>query len=294
MKDFSQTPFPYNKSVGQGLKILELLSEQGGLSDKQISEILKYNLITVQQLLSIYLYFGYIVQDKDNLYNLSIKIIDISRKFRQRCEIKDIAHVQLSQISSKYNETTTLGTIEKTDFVYVDKIDSMEVLRFVPQIEQRIPAHHTALGKSILAHLPAAELDHYCHLAQWAPYTPKSIDTKEKLFLSLQQIRQQGFAICDEEYCLGLTGIAAAILDAFNYPRFSIGIWGPVSRMTPSKLKEMQIDLITASMEISKYYTAASSKREPDKTETSIYTIQQNEDPARKKGFFGRALAVLL
>jgi len=238
-----QTPYLYNKSVGQGLKILELLSDQGALSDKHISEQLKLNLITVQQLLLIYKDFGYIVRDKDNRYDLSIKIIDISRKIKQRCEIKDIAHVHLKQLSEKYNETATLGTVEKTNLIYIDKIDSMALLRFVPQIEQKITAHHTALGKSILAYLPLKELDHYCHFSSWKARTPKTIDTKEKLFIRLKQIRKQGFAISDEEYCLGLRSIAVPILDSYNYPVFSIGIWGPVTRMPPSRLREMQIDL---------------------------------------------------
>ncbi|MCF6248938.1 MAG: IclR family transcriptional regulator, partial [Desulfobacula sp.] len=256
MTDFLSTPYLYNKSVGKGLKIIELLSDHGGLTDTEIAKRLKYNLITVQQLLLIYQQSGYITRDNENLYDLSIKIFDISRKFKQRSEIKDIAHSHLSRIAKKYNETTTLGTVENTSIIYLDKIDSMELLRFAPQAEQRITAHHTALGKSILAHLPVKEINRYCHRAPWRPLTPKTIDSKTKLLIRLQQIRHQGFAICDEEHCLGLRGIAVAILDALNYPRFSISIWGPTSRMRPDILRKMQIDLTHASIEISKYYTA--------------------------------------
>lgn len=294
MKDFLQTPYPYNKSVGRGLKILELLSEQGALSDKQISTNLKYNLITVQQLLSIYLDFGYIVRDKENLYDLSVKIIDISRKFRQRCEIKDIAHVHLEWLSEKYNETATLGTVEKTDLIYIDKIDSRELLRFAPHIEQRITAHHTALGKSILAHLPVKDLNHYCHFVPWKCHTLKSIDTKEKLLVRLRQIKKQGFAICDEEYCLGLRGIAVVIQDSLNYPRFSLGIWGPVTRMTPPKLREMQIDLTLASLEISKYYTLSSNEKGRNKIDARLFAVPKEDRSDSKKSFFERALAMFL
>ncbi|NOX35460.1 MAG: IclR family transcriptional regulator [Deltaproteobacteria bacterium] len=289
------TLYSYNKSVAKGLDILDLLSEQGALSDKQISTQLQYNLLIVQQLLLIYMDFGYISQSNDGLYDLSIKVIDISRKFRQRSKIKDVARVHLQRLSEKYNETTTLGTIEKTNIIYIDKIDSMELLRFVPVIEQQITAHHTALGKSILAYLPVKELNHYCNLVHWKAKTPKTIDSKAKLFIRLEQIRKQGFAISDEEYTMGVRSIAIAILDALNYPKFSIGIWGPVARMTPSKLRQMQVDLTEASLEISKYFTMPLSKKElppmPVNTGSLHRRIKRNKI---KKGFFERALTMFL
>jgi DNA-binding IclR family transcriptional regulator len=289
-----QRPYPYNDSVGKGLKILELLAEQGVLSDLQIAETLVYNIITVQQLLLIYQEFGYILRHKDGCYGLSIKILDISRKFRQRCEIKDIAKTYLTQISEKYNETTILGTVEKTDLIYVDKIDGLALLRFVPQIEQKIPAHQTALGKAILAYLPDKELNHYCNLASWQALTQKSILTKEQLLVRLKQIKKQGFAICDEEYCLGLRSLAVVILDALNYPRFSIGICGPATGMTPLKLREMQIDLVEASMEISKYYSASPDKRDANQMNTPVFFDPEKKSHPLKKGIFQRTLAMFL
>ncbi len=58
MTDYLQ--IPYNRTLGRGLKILELLSEQGSLSDQQIAEKLKYKLLTVQQLLVVYKDYGYV------------------------------------------------------------------------------------------------------------------------------------------------------------------------------------------------------------------------------------------
>ncbi len=289
-----ETTYPYNKSVGRGLKIVELLSEQGALTDKQIAATLDYNLLTVQQLLSIYIEAGYIISNPDESYDLSIKIIDISRKFKQRCEVKDIAYNHLKYLSEKYNETATLGAIEDTHLTYIDKIDSMELLRFVPQSEQRITAHLTALGKSILAYLPEKDLLRYCHFASWKAYTLKSVDSKEKLLLRLDQIRRQGFAICDEEYSIGLRSIAVAILDSFNYPRFAIGLWGPTSRLTPETLREMKVDLIEASIEISKYYTVPSNNKSYRKIDTNFVPIPEPKKTASKRGFLERALGMFL
>lgn len=256
MTDYLQ--IPYNGTLGKSLKILELLSEQGALSDQQISEKLNYNVLTVQQMLVVYKDYGYVSCDEDGLYDLSIKVLDLGQKFSQRRNVKEIARSYLKELSLKYNETTTLGGLEKTNLVYIDKVDSLESLRFVPQKGLKVTAHHTALGKSILAYLPELEFHRYCQGVPWNAITPKTITSKQSLFSRLEQVRKQGFAICDEEYCIGVRSIACVILDVFNYPRYSIGIWGPVERMTPNVLRKMQADLASASLEISKYYNTAS------------------------------------
>ncbi len=288
------TIYAYNKSVRQGLKILELLSEQGALSDKQVSDRLNYNLLTVQQILSIYNDAGYIVCDHDGCFDLSIKVIEISRKFQQRSEVKDIARKYLKQLSVKYNETTTLGAIEETNVIYVDKINSMELIRFVPHSEQKITAHHTALGKSILASLPVNEIHHYCNCTNWKQITHKTIDSKEKLLIRLEQIRKQGFAICDEEYYLGLRSVAVPILDSLNYPRFSIGIWGPVARMIPAKLRQMQIDLTDASLQISKYYTKPSRREEQFEPAAQHTPVKRKKRKKPEKSLLEKTLSIFL
>ncbi len=229
---------------------------------------------------------------------MSLKVLEIGQKFSQRRNVKDIARSYLRELALKYNETTTLGSIEKTDLIYVDKIDSLELLRFVPQKEQRITAHHTALGKSILAYLPEGQLHQYCQCAPWHTITDKTITSKLELFDRLKQIRKQGFAICDEEYSIGVRSISCVILDVLNYPRYSIGIWGPVERMTPNVLRRMQADLSQASLEISKYYNTASPPigmlpaTRPKKSYPSNLPLQKKR--RSKQSFLHRAAALFL
>jgi DNA-binding IclR family transcriptional regulator len=298
MTDYLQ--IPYNRTLGRSLKILELLSEEGALSDLQISEKLNYKLLTVQQLLVVYKDYGYVSCDENGLYDLSTKVLDIGQKFSQRRNIKGIARSYLKNLSLKYNETTTLGAMENTDIIYVDKVDSLELLRFVPKKEQRITAHHTALGKSILAYMPKNQLNQYCQCAPWHAVTHKTVVSKLKLFERLKQIRKQGFALCDEEYSIGVRSIACAILDIHNYPRYSIGIWGPVERMSPQVLRKMQADLTVASREIGKFYNTASPPlgvlpaRADHLKSLSNCHLREKSRSKKKQGFFQRAAALFL
>ncbi len=277
-----------------GIEILELIAEQGLLSDHCIATELSYNLVIVRHILSSYFNFGYLIRDERERYDLSTKIFEIGRKFKQRSDIKAIARPYMQRIVHKYNETIVLGMLEGTKVLSLDKIDSLEMLRFVPQSEQKITAHHTALGKSILAYLPPDKLKHYCMNAPLEHFTPKSIVSIDTLLVGLSQIQKQGFAISDEEYCTGLREIAVPILDQMGVPRFSISLWGPLSRMMPGVLREMQKDLSDACREISKYYTTSFEKSDDINYAALALLPPQNMEKSQKTGILKRIFSIFL
>ncbi len=295
--------FPHSRALGRSLKVLELLSEKGGMTDQQIALALGYKLLTVQQLLAVYRHYGYVSCNAKGVYDLSVKVLDIGTKYSQRKRVNDIAQSFLRRLSLKFNETTTLGAIEGTDLIYLEKVESSEMLRFAPKKEQRITAHHTALGKSILAHLPELELEKYCRNVSWHAITAKTITSKESLLPKLAQIRKQGYAICDEEYCIGVRSIARVILDKSNYPQYSIGIWGPVERMAPNLLRKMQADLTVTSREISTYLNTQASIPGMHPAVAAPLQSTAKVDPVKRirigrdepeKGFLRRAAALFL
>jgi len=51
MTDILKNPYSYNKMVSKGISVLELISELGILSDRDIAERLNYNLVTVRHIL---------------------------------------------------------------------------------------------------------------------------------------------------------------------------------------------------------------------------------------------------
>jgi hypothetical protein len=64
--------------------------------------------------------------------------------------------------------------------------------------------------------------------------------------------------------------------------------------MTPLKLREMQIDLVEASMEISKYYSASPDKRDANQMNTPVFFDPEKKSHPLKKGIFQRTLAMFL
>lgn len=72
--------------------------------------------------------------------------------------------------------------------------------------------HANGGGKCYLAHLPEAELREW--LSSSLPrLTPKTITSPEKLLAELEQVRQQGYALNQQEAELGSSGVAVPVRD---------------------------------------------------------------------------------
>jgi hypothetical protein len=65
----------------------------------------------------------------------------------------------LDRLAAATGETVQLARLTGSDVVYLAQRDSRHPIRLVSAVGGRLPAHATALGKAILAHYPAEEVD---------------------------------------------------------------------------------------------------------------------------------------
>lgn len=238
-------------SLKKGMDVLELLAEHSELSVSQAAKTLGYNRAGAHRFLATLKELGYVDQNKNGHYELTFKILELSTKLASRFEIRKTAMRFMQELSKKYTETINLGFLEGVDVVHLEKINSPEILRIDSEIGSRAPAQHTALGKAILAFLPESDLETFWEQARKIPSTSKSIVSRESLETELQQIKTRGYALDNEELCLGLRCIAVPIFDKTGHPRYSISISGPSPRMPARRIHDMEKDMLRIGRELS-------------------------------------------
>ncbi len=79
------------------------------------------------------------------------------------------------------------------------------------QIGSRLPAFCTSMGRVLLAYLPQDQLEQYMARVQLTQYTPRTLNSLEKLRLALRNVRRNGYALCDQEFEVGLRSIAVPV-----------------------------------------------------------------------------------
>jgi DNA-binding IclR family transcriptional regulator len=160
--------------------------------------------------------------------------------------LRRLAAPFLQDLCNQYRENVNLSLLDGADVVYVDVIESSQRVKLAATPGQRLPAFCTASGKSMLAFLPEEQVKHI--LERGMPkYTQTTVESVEDFFKDMHQIREQGFAISDQEFEEGINAIAAPICDQ---PIASVSIAGPAYRLTRERMLEVGPNLLAVAKNI--------------------------------------------
>ncbi|MFD1206221.1 MULTISPECIES: IclR family transcriptional regulator [Sporosarcina] len=242
------------QSVDRALIILEILQgEPDGLGVTELSTELKVSKSTAHRLLMSLLKKGFVQQDPENQkYRLGLKLIEFGQTVSNNIDIRKVASSHLRRLAEKTGETAHLVIQERSEIVYIDKIESSATIRMFSNIGKRAPMHCTGVGKAILAFLPQQEILDIVEDKGLEKFTHKTIINIETLLLHLEEIRNNGYSIDDEEHELGIKCAAAPIFNSKGEVVAGISVAGPIMRVTEDKLSAMAMEVLQTSQEISK------------------------------------------
>ena len=241
------------KSIDKVLDLLEFLSvneQDAGVTE--INKKLHMGLSTIHRILTTLKSRGYIIQNLGTKkYRLGIKLFELGSTVQSTKHWVEITKHYLRELSQSTNETINLALLEGKEVIYLDTIESQEVLRTEIIAGTRTPAHCTALGKVMLAFISDWEFESlYKSDEPLSTLTSKSISSLEKLKKSLKKVKEQGYAFDMEEYKIGINCIGVPIFGK-NGIVAAISITGPSSRFTIDKMEKVKDRLINISKKIS-------------------------------------------
>ena len=102
----------------------------------------------------------------------------------------------------------------------------------------RLPAYCTSLGRVMLAHLPEPALEEYFAKVKLRAMTEKTIVSQQRLREILDDIRQAGFAVIDEELEVGLRSIAVPVRGASGTVLAALNVGAQASRVSRRQMEE--------------------------------------------------------
>ena len=203
------------KSAGRALDILTAISDRSaGLTFAELVEVLDLPKSSVFEVLEVLVQRRFVQLDAETRhYTLSVRAWEVGARYLSQHELATEARPFMKLVAQSLNETVQLAVLDGLDNVYVAKVDSSHPVRLQSDVGKRLPAHATGLGKVLLAALPPRELEQRLNGAALAGFTNRTITTRERLLSQLEEIREAGFAVDDQEYTPGLRCVAVPIYD---------------------------------------------------------------------------------
>ncbi len=244
-------PYYHINSLEKATRILEILAASDALSVSEIARKLGMHRSGTHRFLATLRSLGFLEQTEDGSYRLSFKLFELGMAVANRLEIRKIVHPFLIDLRARHGETASLAILDGLDIIHIDKAESPHLLRMDLSVGSRIPSYYSALGKVILANLSESEVRRLFRGVKIEPRTPKTITDLPGLMGILGEIRKSGYYINNEEYELGIRGIAVPLFDYTRNCVAAIGFAGPTQRVTDQKLEEMKNDLLAIGKTIS-------------------------------------------
>lgn len=245
-------------SIDRALDILILLyDEQRELGVTEIGSALGLYKSTVYRTLATLEKRGFVQQNPENgKYWLGIKLYSIGMAVGEKMPLKQLVQPFAKKLSQKFNEVVNVSVLDTTSgkfprSVLIHKEESTnQVLRINPGVGSTSDCYCSAVGKSLLAFSPKEVLD-TAKEEKFSSYTANTLRNWEELMRELEDIREKGYAIDNEEQEIGLTCVAAPILDRNNRAVAAISLSGPTVRMKSMNSEEIISEVKRTAVEIS-------------------------------------------
>ena len=230
-----------NQSLTRALTLLERLAESPeGVNLTDLSQQLGIPPATVHRLLSTFEELNYVEQDAERgLWYVGLKAFTVGNAFLNRRDFVSSARAHMEALVDQCGETVNLGVIDDGEVVFISQVESREVMRMIVRLGSRSPIHASGVGKALLASMSDARIGQILERRGLPRYTEKTIDNPAALREALAQIRQQGYALDDEEHAVGLRCVASAIYDQNGQALAAISLSGPKARIVDDRLVEL-------------------------------------------------------
>ncbi len=230
-----------------------------GISLKELSSNVGLPKGTTHRLLTSLAYFGYVRQAAENKnYYLGFKLVELGNRLLDHLDLRVQARPFLISLCKKTKETVHLVILDQNEALYVDKVVPDEKptgLQMVSRVGLRVPAHCSSVGKVFLAQLSELELETLVSGKGLEKRTENTITDPEKLKLHLKVIRQQGYAIDDEENEKGIRCVGAPIFNQQGQVIAAISISGPTIRMSKQIIqKTLKNEVMRTASDISREF----------------------------------------
>lgn len=223
-------------SVEKTIRVLNCLSDaEKSLGVTEISSRLLFPKSTVHRILSNLLKYSLVTRDKENSkYRLGIQVIRYANSFYNSFDLRRYSKEILKKTCFKTHLTTFLSIWQDDRGICIDSFASSQKTHahhlFV-EVGKIMPFHCAASAKILLAYQSYDEITRIIKQNGLHKYTSKTIIDPEKLINHLEIIRNQGYAVCDEELEEGIRAISAPIKDFNNQVIASITITGLINRL---------------------------------------------------------------
>ena len=165
---------------------------------------------------------GFARRRTDGTYAPGFRLGVLGAAAMERLDLREAAHSAVRRLHRAVGNTVHVAALVDDEIVYVDKVEDPGRVRLYSRVGSPVRPQCSALGKAILAGLPANRRDAVLAEVDWRAYTPRTTTSRSALDTELEAVARRGWASDDGEFEEVVNCIAVPVTT-------SVGVVGAVS-----------------------------------------------------------------
>lgn len=225
-------------SLARGLLVLQAFTPQmPQMTISQISLRTGLSRAAARRCLYTLTKLGFSGTEDGSRYSLRPRMLALSHSYAASNNLAVAAQPVLERMSLAFRESFSVATLDGDDIVYIARTSAGRMMTVDLHIGSRLPAYCTSMGRILLAHLSPEQQEQYLARVVLTPHTTRTINSVEKLRQQLRTIRRTGYALCDQEYEVGLRSLAVPVYATSGRVVATLNLSGSAPRLS---ILEMQ------------------------------------------------------
>jgi DNA-binding IclR family transcriptional regulator len=221
--------------------LLSFSFSQPSLTLAQLAQAARLPKPSAYRIVSSLVANGLVRQAEDGRYEPGFRLFELGAIVQSRLVLAQVAAGTVQTLAEETGETVLLTQVEwaQREVVVVAKVDAVHPLGVLSPLGRRSTLAPGCMGKAALAGLPPEALAGVLADLPLPRHTERTITTRRALKRDLVATRQRGYALDEEEYFDGVSGVASWLYLGDPRPVGAVGVVGPTQRLPAARLTQI-------------------------------------------------------
>jgi IclR family transcriptional regulator, pca regulon regulatory protein len=197
----------------KGLAIIQTFDEANPrLNPSQVGQRCGLTRTAARRYLLTLLHLGYMASD-GKMFWLTPHVMRLGQSYLESARLPRIVQPFLQRLTAGTQEISYVSVLDGFEIVYIARNGPNRAMNTGFVLGARVPAQVTAAGLLLLALQGEAAVDAWLATHALTTFTPHTITDKARMRRELARVRQQGWALSDQQLDLTYRGVAVPLRD---------------------------------------------------------------------------------
>jgi IclR family pca regulon transcriptional regulator len=200
------------QSLSRGLAVIRALSSPEPMTLSEVARASELSRASARRSVLTLHQLGY-VQECGGRFALTPRVLELGFAYLSALGLPDVAQPHLERLVEQVRESSSISVLDGESIVYLARVPTRRIMNVMISVGTRFPAYATSMGRVLPSALDAQERAELLDHVELQPLAHETIVTRAALEAELDRVREQGYAIVDQELESGLRSVAAPIRD---------------------------------------------------------------------------------